>query len=453
MNPKMKKSLIGFASILLAVALIAVAPVSRIVYGIYDANRTKTILKQLEAENAAHQGEQVNDFHKQAYLSTAQETEGDKTVEKIDLLVLTSDSGYELTYYERTVSGGSSHTSEYFHMTGAYTRDGNMLTLEPGIGVLSQNPEGTGFTHYNAQYLTAEEAGGEKLRDEIYAMKYASKEVALMSDGTFVMGGQSDAEDELPAPEGRRVYTSAVLQGRVTYKTLVTLEDGTYYLYSHATNSNNVEQTTGSLFGYGQYVIKDTDKGIAPDESAPEQTYDIVSGEVGLGYMYANNNGSHMQFDLQSGSGFSQWLATSFNAATPTFYVTETGFTMKLGALKTVIEPWGLYIPSADSEEQPQTQEPAGENIRLEIASSQEGKPFVLEFRADGTLTTGWTNYEQTIQEGKWSVTDGALVLEMDYGYTVAENAEGGLDITVNYGQMGEKTYTMTADQAQALLG
>ena len=53
MNPKMKKILIGLASILLAVALIAVAPVSRIVYGIYDANRTKTILKQLEAEATA----------------------------------------------------------------------------------------------------------------------------------------------------------------------------------------------------------------------------------------------------------------------------------------------------------------------------------------------------------------------------------------------------------------
>jgi len=453
MNPKMKKLLIGLASVLLAVALIAVAPVSRIVYGIYDANRTKTILQQLEEEANAPAGEQVNDFHKQAYLSTAQETQGDKTVEKIDLLVLTSDSGYELTYYERTVNGGSAHTSEYFHMTGTYTRDGNMLTLEPGIGVLSQNPEGTGFTHYNAQYLTAEEAGGEKLRDEVYAMKYASREIALMSDGTFVVGGQSDAKDELPAPEGRNVYTSSVLQGRVTYKTLVTLEDGTYYLYSHATNSNNVEQTTGSLFGYGNYVIHDADKGIAPDESAPEQTYDIVTGEVGKGYMYANNNGSHMQFDLQSGSGFSQWLATSFNAATPTFYVTETGFTVKLGALKTVIEPWGMYIPSADSEEQPQTQEPAGETIRLEIASSQEGKPFILEFRADGTLTTGWTNYEQTMLEGKWSVADGALVLEMDYGYTITENAEGGLDITVNYGQMGEKTYTLTADQAAALLG
>ena len=36
MNPKMKKLLIGLASVLLAVALIVVAPVSRIVYEIYN---------------------------------------------------------------------------------------------------------------------------------------------------------------------------------------------------------------------------------------------------------------------------------------------------------------------------------------------------------------------------------------------------------------------------------
>ena len=453
MNTKMNKLLMGLASLLLVAALIVVAPISRIVYGIYDTNRTNEILKQLEEEANGAGEVTVNDFHKQAYFSTAEETEGDKTMEKIDLLVLTSDSGYELTYYERTVSGGSSYTSEYFHMTGSYTREGNLLTLQPGIGVLSQNPDGTGFTHYNAQYLTAEEAAGDKTRDEVYDMKYSSREVALMSDGTFVVGGKSDAKDELPAPEGRKVYTNSVLQGRVTYKTLVTLEEGTYFLYSHATNSNNAEQTTGSLFGYGGYVIKDTDKGIVPDETMPEQTYDIVTGDVGLGYMYANNNGSHMQFDLQSGSGFSQWLATSFNASSPTFYVTESGFTVKLGALKTVIEPWGMYIPSADSEQTQKPEEPAAEGVKLEIASSMEGKPFVLDFQADGTLVTGWTNYEQTMQTGKWTVADGKLALEMAYEYTIAENAEGGLDITVNYGQMGEKVYTMTAEQASALIG
>ena len=463
MKINMKKVLSSVLALLVFVALVAFAPVSRLVYSIYDTNRTNEILSQLEAE-ANKGGEEipvVNDFRKQAYLMTSEETDGDKTVEKFDLLVLTSENAYELTYYERVATSDTSYTAEYFRMTGTYTREGNVLTVTPGIGVLSQNPNGTTFSHYNAQYLTAEEAAGDKTRDEIYDMKYASRQIALMSDGSFVVGGESDASEELPAPEGRRVFTEAVLQGRVTYKTLVILEDGTYYVCSHATNSSNAEQTTGALFGYSTYVIRDTDKGIVPDENEPEKTYDIVTGDVGLGFMYASNNGSHMQFDLQDGKGFSQWLATSMNATTPIFYVSESGFTMKIGALKTVVAPWGLYIPSGDSAEQEtptepnepnEPNEPVAEGVRLEIASSVEDKPFVLEFNTDGTLTTGWTNYEQTMVNGTWSVIDGALMLEMgEYTATITENAEGGLDIVVNYGQMGEKIYTMAAAQFGAL--
>lgn len=202
-------------------------------------------------------------------------------------------------------------------MTGAYTREGNMLTVEPGIGVLAQSQDGSSYTYYNAQYLTAEEAAGDKTRDEVYGMKYASRQIALMQDGSFVVGGKSDATEELPAPAGRNVYTDFVAQGRKTYKTLVTLNDGTYYVYSQATNSNNEEQTTGALFGYSTYVIKDANKDIVPDETKPEETYDIVTGEAGIGYMYANNNGSHMHFDLQNKDGFLSWLSTSFNAPSP----------------------------------------------------------------------------------------------------------------------------------------
>jgi len=76
----------------------------------------------------------------------------------------------------------------------------------------------------------------------------------------------------------------------------------------------------------------------------------------------------------------------------------------------------------------------------------------VLVLNDNGTLQTGWTNYEQTMKAGTWTVTEGALVLNVEYESTIAENAEGGLDITVNYGQMGEKVYTLTADQAKAIL-
>ncbi|MBQ2929605.1 MAG: hypothetical protein IJD99_05255, partial [Clostridia bacterium] len=126
------------------------------------------------------------------------------------------------------------------------------------------------------------------------------------------------------------------------------------------------------------------------------------------------------------------------------------------------VAPWGLYVPSGDTEEPapteaPAAQEvaapaPAGQDVKLELETSVEGKPFVLDLKADGTLRTGWTNYEQTMMDGSWKVVDGALVLDMAYPATIVEN-NGALDITVNYGQMGEKVYTMSAEQFAALTG
>ena len=454
MSPKMKKVLTSVGSLLLVIALIALAPVSRLVYFIYDTNRTNEIIKQLEEEAAAgDSGEaQVNKFHKQAYVKRAEKTEGDKKIETIELFVLTSDKNYEMVYYERTVTSDRSYTSDYFRMMGEYTRKDNIVTVTPGIGVIATTTDGTTYKYYNAQYVSAEEAGGDKTRDEIYDMRYTSRDVALMKDGSFVVGGQSDATEELGAPEGRNVYTTAVLQGRKTFKTVVTMDDGTYFVYSQSTNSNNAEQTTGALFGYGSYVIKDSEKGIVPDESKPEETYDIVSGEPGVGFTYANNNGSHMNFDLQDTTGFLMWLSTSFNASSPTFYVSESGFTIKIGALRTVVDPWGLYVPTKDDGNSGSTEQPgAATDVKVELETSAAGKPFILELKADGTLNTGWTNYEQTMQKGTWSYASGKLVLTMGYEYTVADRADGGLDVTVNYGQMGEKVYTITAAQVATL--
>jgi len=39
----------------------------------------------------------------------------------------------------------------------------------------------------------------------------------------------------------------------------------------------------------------------------------------------------------------------------------------------------------------------------------------------------------------------------MAYGSTIVANADGSLTITVNYGQMGEKVYTMSAEQVALL--
>ena len=56
------------------------------------------------------------------------------------------------------------------------------------------------------------------------------------------------------------------------------------------------------------------------------------------------------------------------------------------------------------------------------------------------------------MKTGTWSVADGALVLDMEYASTITKNADGSFTIVVNYGQMGEKTYTMTSQQAEMIL-
>ena len=159
MNNKLKKVLIGILTLLVFAVLVVCAPISRTVYSIYDNNRTAEILAQLEAEkNASQESDStaVNTFHKQAYLTLSEETNGDRKLETTHLLVLTSENTYELNFYERTVTDTTSFTSEYFRMSGTYTREGNMLTVEPGIGVLTLSKDGSSHTYYNAQYLTAD---------------------------------------------------------------------------------------------------------------------------------------------------------------------------------------------------------------------------------------------------------------------------------------------------------
>ena len=70
MNTNMKKVLSGVLALLVFVALVALAPVSRLVYSIYDTNRTNEILAQLEAEANATEPEAppAEIFHKQAFL-------------------------------------------------------------------------------------------------------------------------------------------------------------------------------------------------------------------------------------------------------------------------------------------------------------------------------------------------------------------------------------------------
>ena len=58
MNDKLKKGLLITAASVVFVGLIAIAPFSRIVYAIWDKNRTDAIIKELEDKKNNSGGEE-----------------------------------------------------------------------------------------------------------------------------------------------------------------------------------------------------------------------------------------------------------------------------------------------------------------------------------------------------------------------------------------------------------
>ena len=76
MNKKIKNILTGVLALVVFVALVVCAPVSRFIYGIYDNNRTNEILAQLEeaAKAAEQEAPVVSDYQKRAYFKQTYET-------------------------------------------------------------------------------------------------------------------------------------------------------------------------------------------------------------------------------------------------------------------------------------------------------------------------------------------------------------------------------------------
>ena len=154
-----------------------------------------------------------------------------------------------------------------------------------------------------------------------------------------------------------------------------------------------------------------------------------------------------MGFDCITEKSFEQWFMLSLSGtATAEIRTSKTGYSYSVGAKTETFGKWSVSFVDVGSTDEPEE----NEDIKLEVASSEADKPFVLTFKKNGTLETGWTNYPTTIKSASWSVVDGALSLDMgETGYTVKVN---GNEIAINYGQMGEKVYTLT-DAQLTLLG
>ena len=424
MNNKMKKALLIAACAIVTVGLIAAAPISRLVYTIYDTIRTNGIIRDLEnKKNNKDNDEEEKEVNRKAFYK------GSADGYTFDFLALIDDKNFELAHYERTENA----TTVHYQTQGEYTLKDNVVTITDVSASVST-------LYKNGEYKSGSTA---EVRKALYEGIYSDTSFALQSDGTFTVGGKSDTEDEIKSKA--EVYFLYDESSRPTYKSITVFDDNTYIAYCFALNSKNHEEAAGTFIGRGEYTVKKSN--VAPNEDKPDETYDVLSLKPGYGYDYANNNGSLMGFDCITEKSFEQWFMLSLSgAATAEIRASKTGYSYSVGAKTETFGKWSVSFVDIGSTDEPEE----NEDIKLEVATSVEGKPFVLTFKNDGTLETGWTNYPQTIKKAKWFVFDGKIVLDLaDAGYSASID---GNEIAVDYGQMGVKKYTLTAEQKANIL-
>ena len=439
-----KLFLVAAASTVLA-ASVSLSGCSYLVYTIWDNQRVNEILAQLQKEkDEANKPHEESNYHRQAYAIQSVEETGDKTVRTYQMLTLVDETTYALDYYDRVSVGESSYTAKYYHTEGEYTREGNVVTVKPGVGSLSECKDaGTTYVYTNGQT--------EDARTAMYEAVFGSNQsIALMKDGSFRVGGTSDSSEELTAPNGARVFRYTDTASRPTYRTLALFPDGVYIVTNHSLHSQTPDLTVGSFIAIGRYDVDEEDVDANIEGQEGEHTYDLVTLSAGRGFNYANNNGSDMMFDLQSDASFQQWYQLSVGSSTQ-LTVSETGYTYLVGVREVKIPAWGFYFPvTAEPEPEPDP----GDKAMLSL-KGDANEAFTLDFYEDGTYHFEFTTHKAG-EDGTWAMTDGKLTLTCQDRVNVFEQNEDG-SYTVNYiskkSEQMTQHYTMSAEQYSLFSG
>lgn len=389
-NELLKKLLPAICIAAICSAAFALPGCSYLAYKAYTSITEKPVTPSDEEPDDGEN--EISDFVTEAYYVTESSTTDAGAIEGYKLLTLVDEETYTLDVYKQlTPAEGAAYTFELFHMQGSYTRELNTVTVATDVGVLVEsNGEAQLFTNGETQ----------DLRDSIYAEAIGdSRELALMSDGSFEAGGTSDATELLTsAASGAKVYRYTSFTSRPTYNTLTLFNDGTYVVSGFSLHSTNHDLTVGTFLGRGEYTTV---------ESLCTEEYDVVNLGIGKGADYANNNGSDMWFDCQSESSYSQWYNLGIGSSF-VLSVTEKGYTDQYG---TEIAPWGFYfVDDADIGGGDDDDDNGDEQTLLSLVGT-DNEAFVLEIYNDGTYYFCFTTYNAS-ETGTWTIEDGELKLD-----------------------------------------
>ena len=326
---------------------------------------------------------EVTTFAPQTYLTTSTEklSNGD-SIERYDLLVLLSDKKAALNSYKKYVpaSGADSYTNSSFASLTDYTRTDNLVTLDFGPMTYTDRTETNNVKFYRGD----DETGSKEAFNKAFDTEKAS--FVVSKDGTFALGTSSTG-DLATGLSTANTYWYYEETSRPSYYMLTLLDDSTYYLNTFCMDSKNVKTPVSAFVTSGTYKSY-------PDKKT--DTYDVVRINIGRGHMFANNNGSNMEFDVNSDDNFKQWLGMSIGKV-QAYKVTKVGFEGLLGD----VQAYGFEAFGEDFDSDTPAEVDPTDGAML-VSNGQTNQAIKLAFFSDGTYHFVW-NANKIDETGTWA--------------------------------------------------
>ncbi len=336
--------------------------------------------------------EQSNVFIPQTYLVTSSKNVEGATIERYELLSILDESKVALNVYEKYIpTTGDSYTNSSFASLTGYTRDNNVITLDFGPMVYTDRTDTKNVTYYRGDDETSSKAAFKKAFDTETAS------FALNENGTFALGTTSSG-NTAKGLSNAITYWYSEFTSRPSYYMLTLLDSGTYYLNTFCMDSKNDKMPVSAFVTSGTYKTY-------AEQSTEE--YDAVRIGIGRGHMYANNNGSNMEFDIDSDANFNSWLGLSIGSVRA-YKVTKVGFDGLLGEVK----PYGFEAFEKDFVDGDEQEEKDPTEGAMLVLNGDGNADIKLAFFNDGTYHFVWTK-NKVDEKGSWTYDKDSDVLNL----------------------------------------
>lgn len=441
MNKNKKKFVLTAGLGLLSCSLLTSCDYSNFsLFGLFYNIYLNYVEKQYTKPNAGNSGNTSSDktssgntetevFVPQVYRVVS--TQGN--VKSTQQLTLLNQNRFMLVNLKREETASSNRTVSSFNMLGTYTRQGNVVSLSLSTNVFVDRSGGD----KNVVYTNGHDEASRKAAF-LSAYNTDVTKFVVKTDGTFALGDNDNGATVATGISTINTYFEIANSRRPTVKMVSLIDDSNYFVNSFAMDSKNAEMPVSTFLGCGTYST-------CPSLSTDD--YDVVKFKDGLGYMYASNNGSDMEFDLTSSTNFDQWWGLSMSSV-HTYNLTKKGYEAEDGS---TISPYGFEVREKDEDDGSDEPDVPEKEILLAL-EGEKNKEITLTLYKDSTYVFAWEK-NKVSEEGSWSYDLDSDTLTLTAGenhsvVSLAKEDKSGYTIHYVYSKSDQLTQDYTISKA-----